>query len=116
MIRRVCICPLRPSGGGRGRGPRRRRGRVRWVSASALESPTSPQPSPSPGAERGRLSTVAQGLSYREGRLHMGPLDFCAYHRPALELDEVRHGLIVNALANAGGTKSVEFSYWSLGG
>ena len=46
----------------------------------------------------------------------MGPLDFSAYHLPALELDEVRHGLIVNALANLGGTKSVEFSHWTLGG
>ena len=45
----------------------------------------------------------------------MGLLGFSEYHGPALELDEVRHGLIVNALANLGGTKSVEFSHWTLG-
>jgi len=45
----------------------------------------------------------------------MGLLGFSEYHGPALELDEVRHGLIVNALANLVGTKSVEFSYWTLG-
>src|SRR5438309_863784 len=42
--------------------------------------------------------------------------DFSAYHLPALERDEVRHRVIVNALASAAGAKSAEFSYWTLGG
>jgi len=42
--------------------------------------------------------------------------DFRAHHGEALELDEVKHGLILNALAQAGGTKSVEVFCWTLGG
>ena len=42
--------------------------------------------------------------------------DFRAHHGEALELDEVKHGLILNALAQAGGTKSVEGFCWTLGG
>jgi hypothetical protein len=41
--------------------------------------------------------------------------DFRAHHGEALELDEVKHGLIVNALRQMGGEKSVEVSYWTLG-
>jgi predicted GNAT family acetyltransferase len=42
--------------------------------------------------------------------------DFSAHHGEALELDEVKHGLILNVLAQAGGTKSVEVFCWTLGG
>jgi predicted GNAT family acetyltransferase len=42
--------------------------------------------------------------------------EFNAYHAPALELDEVRHGLILNALAQAGGAPALKPSLWTLGG
>jgi len=45
----------------------------------------------------------------------MQPAEFRAYHEPALEADEVKHGLIVNALRQMRGEKSAEVSYWSLG-
>lgn len=45
----------------------------------------------------------------------MQPVEFRAYHGPALELQEVKHGLILNALGQLGGEKSVEVSYWTLG-
>ena len=40
--------------------------------------------------------------------------DFCAFHEPALTLDEIQHGLILNALArtSAGGGA---LSCWTLG-
>jgi RimJ/RimL family protein N-acetyltransferase len=46
----------------------------------------------------------------------MQPAEFRAYHEPALETEEVKHGLILNALALMGGEKPVEVSYWTLGG
>jgi hypothetical protein len=45
----------------------------------------------------------------------MQPAEFRAYHEPALELQEVKHGLILNALGQLRGEKSVEVSYWTLG-
>jgi hypothetical protein len=42
--------------------------------------------------------------------------DFINYHEPALAIDEVRHGLILNALARAGSDSAVVLSYWTLGG
>jgi hypothetical protein len=45
----------------------------------------------------------------------MGPIEFCAYHEPALARDEVKHGLILNILAQAGGGRAVEFLHWTLG-
>ncbi len=45
----------------------------------------------------------------------MQPAEFRAYHEPALELQEVKHGLILNALRHMGGEKSAEVSYWTLG-
>src|SRR5260370_27594527 len=42
--------------------------------------------------------------------------DFRAHHGEALELDEVKHGLILNAVAQAGSRKSVEVFCWTLGG
>jgi hypothetical protein len=45
----------------------------------------------------------------------MTPPEFAAYHGPALELDEVKHGLIVNALLRASGTTSEEVLCWTLG-
>jgi hypothetical protein len=45
----------------------------------------------------------------------MQPAEFRAYHKPALELQEVKHGLILSALGQLGGEKSVEVSYWTLG-
>src|SRR6266576_2030437 len=44
------------------------------------------------------------------------PAEFRAYHAPALERHEVIHGLILNALAQARSTKSVEVFCWTLGG
>jgi hypothetical protein len=43
----------------------------------------------------------------------MQPAEFKAYHEPALEADEVKHGLILNALARIGAP--VKISYWTLG-
>ena len=45
----------------------------------------------------------------------MQPAEFRAYHEPALELQEVKHGFILNALARIGGEKLEEVSYWTLG-
>ncbi|HJY50787.1 MAG TPA: GNAT family N-acetyltransferase [Stellaceae bacterium] len=45
----------------------------------------------------------------------MQPAEFRAYHEPALEPQEVKHGLILNALGQLGDEKSVEVSYWTLG-
>jgi len=45
----------------------------------------------------------------------MQPAEFRAYHEPALELQEVKHGLILNALRQMGGERPVGFSYWTLG-
>jgi predicted GNAT family acetyltransferase len=44
----------------------------------------------------------------------MQPAEFRALHEPALEHDEVKHGLILNALARMGGTP-MKVSYWTLG-
>ena len=41
--------------------------------------------------------------------------EFKAYHELALELHEVKHGLILNALGQMGDKKSAEVSYWTLG-
>jgi hypothetical protein len=46
----------------------------------------------------------------------MQSAEFRAYHQPALESDEVKHGLILNALRNIGGEQSVGVSNWTLGG
>jgi RimJ/RimL family protein N-acetyltransferase len=46
----------------------------------------------------------------------MGPMEFRALHEPALARDEVKHGLILNILAQAGGGGAVEFLHWTLGG
>ena len=45
----------------------------------------------------------------------MQPAEFRAYHEPALELQEVKHGFILNALARIGGEKFEEVLYWTLG-
>jgi hypothetical protein len=47
--------------------------------------------------------------------LIMQPAEFRAYHEPALELQEVKHGFILNALGRIDGEKSEEVSYWTLG-
>jgi predicted GNAT family acetyltransferase len=44
----------------------------------------------------------------------MEPAKFRAYHEPALEADEVKHGLILNALARMDATP-LKVSCWSLG-
>jgi len=44
----------------------------------------------------------------------MQPAEFSAYHEPALEADEVKHGLILNAVARMGATP-VKVAYWTLG-
>jgi predicted GNAT family acetyltransferase len=44
------------------------------------------------------------------------PKQFRAYHEPALELDEVRHGLILNALAQVNSGKPIDLRCWTLGG
>jgi hypothetical protein len=41
--------------------------------------------------------------------------EFSAFHRPSLELNEAKHGLILNALALAESEKPVELSFWTLG-
>jgi predicted GNAT family acetyltransferase len=43
------------------------------------------------------------------------PKQFRAYHEPALELDEVRHGLILNALAQVNSGKPIDLRGWTLG-
>jgi RimJ/RimL family protein N-acetyltransferase len=45
----------------------------------------------------------------------MGPMEFRALHEPALARDEVKHGLILNILAQAGGGGAVAFLHWTLG-
>ncbi len=45
----------------------------------------------------------------------MGPIEFRAYHEPALACDEVKHGLILNILAQAGGGRPSDFLHWTLG-
>jgi hypothetical protein len=42
--------------------------------------------------------------------------EFAAYHGLVLQRDEVRHGLILNALTQADRAISVELSRWTLGG
>jgi RimJ/RimL family protein N-acetyltransferase len=42
--------------------------------------------------------------------------EFSAYHGPALELDEVKHGLILSLIARAVDDRSLVVSYWTLGG
>jgi RimJ/RimL family protein N-acetyltransferase len=46
----------------------------------------------------------------------MSPSEFSAWHRPALEQEAVKHGLILNALALSIGEHGPTTSYWSLGG
>jgi RimJ/RimL family protein N-acetyltransferase len=46
----------------------------------------------------------------------MQPKEFRAYHESALEPDEVKHGVILNALARMVGETPVRVSYWTLGG
>jgi predicted GNAT family acetyltransferase len=41
--------------------------------------------------------------------------EFKAYHEPALEPEEVRHGLLLNILQQMVGNESLEVSYWTLG-
>src|SRR5215472_12141418 len=43
------------------------------------------------------------------------PEQFRAYHEPALELDVVRHGLILNALAQVNSGKPIDLRCWTLG-
>ena len=44
------------------------------------------------------------------------PAQFRAYHGADLEHDEVRHGLILNALAQVESAKAIDLSCWTLGG
>jgi hypothetical protein len=44
----------------------------------------------------------------------MQPAEFSAYHEPALEADEVKHGLILNVVARMG-TTPAKVAYWTLG-
>jgi len=44
------------------------------------------------------------------------PAQFRAYHEPTLELHEVVHGLILNALAQVDGAKPIDLACWTLGG
>jgi RimJ/RimL family protein N-acetyltransferase len=46
----------------------------------------------------------------------MGLAEFRAYHEPALMRDEVTHGLLLGALAQASGEQSSDLSIWTLGG
>jgi predicted GNAT family acetyltransferase len=46
----------------------------------------------------------------------MQPAEFRAYHEPALEAEEARHGLILNALTRMVGETLTEVSCWTLGG
>lgn len=43
------------------------------------------------------------------------PEQFRAYHEPTLEFDEVRHGLILNALAQVNSGKPIDLRCWTLG-
>ena len=43
------------------------------------------------------------------------PEQFRAYHEPALEFDEVRHGLILSALARVNSGKPIDLRCWTLG-
>jgi predicted GNAT family acetyltransferase len=43
------------------------------------------------------------------------PVQFRAYHEPALEFDEVRHGLILNVLAQVKSRKLIDLRCWTLG-
>jgi hypothetical protein len=43
------------------------------------------------------------------------PEKFRAYHGPALELDELRHGLILNVLAQVNSGKPIDLRCWTLG-
>jgi RimJ/RimL family protein N-acetyltransferase len=45
----------------------------------------------------------------------MGPMEFRAYHEPALARDEVKHGLILNILAQPHDSKPNDFLHWTLG-
>jgi RimJ/RimL family protein N-acetyltransferase len=45
----------------------------------------------------------------------MQPAEFRAYHKPALKRDEVKHGLILNALARMVGKTPAQVLYWTLG-
>jgi hypothetical protein len=42
-------------------------------------------------------------------------MEFRVLHEPALARDEVKHGLILNILAQAGGGGAVWFLHWTLG-
>jgi len=42
--------------------------------------------------------------------------EFIQFHRPALERDEIRHGLILGILARAAETRSADVTGWTLGG
>jgi hypothetical protein len=44
-----------------------------------------------------------------------GTAEFRTYHEPALQSDEVKHGLILNILSRMDGKTPVEVSYWTLG-
>ena len=44
------------------------------------------------------------------------PAQFRTYHEPALERDEIRHGLILNALAQVNSGKPIDLRCWTLGG
>ena len=46
----------------------------------------------------------------------MGLAEFRAFHEPALMRDEVRHGLLLSALAQASGEHGSGLSIWTLGG
>jgi RimJ/RimL family protein N-acetyltransferase len=46
----------------------------------------------------------------------MSPAEFSAWHAPALERDEVRHGLILGILAGAAGQHAANITCWTLGG
>ena len=46
----------------------------------------------------------------------MQPAEFRAYHEPALETDEVKHGLVLSALARMVGETPAQVSYWTLRG
>jgi predicted GNAT family acetyltransferase len=45
----------------------------------------------------------------------MNLAEFIAYHAPALAIEEVKHGLILNAFALASGDPPIELPYWTLG-
>jgi hypothetical protein len=41
-------------------------------------------------------------------------MEFRALHGPALARDEVKHGFILNILAQAGGGRPSDFLHWTL--